>query len=55
MAYARKLDAVGALVEHRDVAGVDHGYDIVGGSAAVTREMYEFIAGHVKRASGPPR
>ena len=50
-AYARALDAAGSLVEYRDVPGVDHGYDIRDESAAVTREMYEFMAGHVVRAT----
>lgn len=50
--YARKLEEAGSLVEYREVPGVDHGYDILDESAEVTRQMYEFIAGHVKRATG---
>jgi acetyl esterase len=50
-AYARRLDAVGSLVEYRDVPGVDHGYDIRQESPQVTREMYGFMAGHVARAT----
>ena len=50
--YARKLEEAGSLVEYREVPGVDHGYDILDESAEVTRQMYEFIADHVKRATG---
>lgn len=50
-AYARNLEAAGSLVEYWDVPGVDHGYDIRRESPAVTRQMYEFIAGHVNRAT----
>jgi len=49
--YARKLDAVGCLVEYRDVPGVDHGYNIIGDSEDITRQMYDFIVDHVVRAS----
>jgi acetyl esterase len=49
--YARKLEAAGSLVEYRDVPGVDHGYDIRRESPQVTRQMYEFMAGHVARAT----
>ncbi|MDT7802534.1 MAG: hypothetical protein QOI78_5967 [Actinomycetota bacterium] len=53
--YAGKLAAAGALVEHRDVAGVDHGYNLLGASAELTRELYGFLAGHVRRAvTGAP-
>lgn len=51
-AYARQLEKVGSLVEYRDVPGVDHGYDIRGESPQVTRQVYEFMAGHVSRATG---
>jgi len=55
VAYAGKLDAAGALVEHRDVAGADHGYNLLGASAELTREVYGFLAGHVRRAvTGAP-
>jgi acetyl esterase len=50
-AYARKLDAVGSLVDHHDVAGVDHGYNILGDSEEVTRRMYDFIADRVANAT----
>jgi len=50
-AYARKLDAAGSLVDHHDVAGVDHGYNILGDSEEVTRWMYDFIGEHVAKAT----
>ncbi|MEB4208358.1 alpha/beta hydrolase [Mycobacterium sp. 94-17] len=50
--YADKLSAVAALAEYYDVAGVDHGYNIMSGAADVTRTMYAHIAGHVVRATG---
>jgi acetyl esterase len=49
--YARKLDAVGSLVEHREVKGVDHGYNITSNETDVTRRVYAFIANHVVRAA----
>lgn len=48
--YAQKLDAVGALVEYREVRGVDHGYNSMSNDADVTRHMYELMAKHVHRA-----
>jgi acetyl esterase/lipase len=50
-AYAKALRAAGSLVEYRNVPGVDHGYDIRDESVQVTREMYEFMADHVVRAT----
>jgi len=47
--YAADLDAVGALAEYHDVAGVDHGYNIMSDAADVTDRMYALIAGHVRR------
>jgi acetyl esterase len=49
--YARKLDAVGSLVEHHEVKGVDHGYNITSNETDVTRRVYVFIANHVVRAT----
>ncbi len=49
--YARKLDAVGSLVEYHAVKGVDHGYNIMSNETDVTRRMYAFIADHVVRAT----
>jgi acetyl esterase len=50
-AYADKLDAVGALAEYYEVAGVDHGYNIMSDAVDVTRRSYAHIAGHVARAT----
>ena len=36
-------------VEHHDVAGVDHGYNIMSNATDVTQRMYDLIAGHVRR------
>jgi acetyl esterase len=45
--YASKLEAAGSLVAYHDIPGVDHGYNILGDSEHVTRQMYDFIADHV--------
>ena len=52
--YAADLDAVGSLVEHHDVAGVDHGYNIMSDAADVTERMYDLIASHVRRRTPMP-
>jgi acetyl esterase/lipase len=49
--YAEKLDAVGALAEYYEVAGVDHGYNIMSEATEVTRRTYAHIAEHVARAT----
>lgn len=49
--YAEKLDAAGALVEYHEVAGVDHGYNIMSQAGDVTRRTYAHIAQHVARAT----
>lgn len=49
--YADKLDAVGALAEYYEVAGVDHGYNIMSDAADVTLRSYAHIAEHVMRAT----
>ncbi|OBH10594.1 alpha/beta hydrolase [Mycobacterium sp. E1747] len=49
--YAEKLDAVGALAECYEVAGVDHGYNIMSDAADVTLRSYARIAEHVVRAT----
>lgn len=49
--YAEKLDAAGALAEYHEVAGVDHGYNIMSAATDVTRRTYAHIAGHVVRAT----
>jgi acetyl esterase len=48
-AYAHELDAVGSLAEYHDVAGVDHGYNIMSNATEVTERMYALIAEHVRR------
>ncbi|WP_304115962.1 alpha/beta hydrolase [Mycolicibacterium bacteremicum] len=51
-AYAKSLDAVGALVDYVEVPDVDHGYNIMSDATEVTRGMYELIAGRVRDAVG---
>jgi acetyl esterase len=46
--YAERLRAAGALVDHHDVAGVDHGYDMSDPEQA--RRTYTLIARHVRDA-----
>ena len=48
--YADKLAAVGSLAEYVEVPGVDHGYNIMSDATEITRQMYDVIAGHVRRA-----
>jgi acetyl esterase len=50
--YAEKLDAAGALVEYYEVAGADHGYNVISGALESTRRAYAKIAHHVARATG---
>jgi acetyl esterase len=50
-AYARKLEAAGALVAYREVPGVDHGYNILSEAREITRQMYKFITAQVARAT----
>jgi acetyl esterase/lipase len=47
--YAERLREVGALVEHVDIPGVDHGYDV--DDAEKAREIYGLIARHIKQAA----
>jgi acetyl esterase len=52
--YAEALRRAGALREHRDVPGVDHGYDLLGGPEELVLESYDLIASHVlTETSGP--
>ncbi|MFJ3803757.1 alpha/beta hydrolase fold domain-containing protein [Streptomyces sp. NPDC090088] len=44
--YASRLGAVGALVEHHEVGGVDHGYD--GKDDVKAREVYALVAHHLR-------
>ncbi|MES5817905.1 alpha/beta hydrolase [Streptomyces sp. RG80] len=48
LSYADRLRTVGALVEHHDVAGADHGYD--GKDDVKAREVYALIASRVREA-----
>ncbi|NEC84417.1 alpha/beta hydrolase fold domain-containing protein [Streptomyces sp. SID12501] len=47
--YAERLRQVGSLVEHHDVAGVDHAYDLNDDEQG--REIYAFISQHVRQAT----
>jgi acetyl esterase/lipase len=48
--YAKMLDKAGALVEHIDLTGVDHGYNLKSAENDVTRDMYARLAAHVVKA-----
>lgn len=50
--YAEELRRAGALVEHLDVLGAAHAYNILGGTRAQAEHTYDAIAGHVRRAVG---
>lgn len=50
--YAETLGAAGALAEYYEVAGVDHGYNIMSDAGDITRRIYARIAEHVVRATG---
>ena len=47
--YAERLREAGALVEHVDIPGVDHGYDV--DDAEKAREIYTLIARHIRQAT----
>ncbi|MFI1506098.1 alpha/beta hydrolase [Streptomyces sp. NPDC020597] len=49
--YAERLRGVGALLDHYDVPGADHGYDQ--SDAETARDVYALIAGHMRRATAP--
>jgi acetyl esterase len=49
--YAERLRAAGALVEHHDVAGADHGYD--GSDDEKARSTYALMARHLRSATAP--
>jgi acetyl esterase/lipase len=51
VAYAGKLAAVGALREHLDLAGVDHGYNMYVKDRAFVENGYALIAKHVIAAT----
>lgn len=48
--YADALERCGALVEYREVPGVDHAYNLSGGREALVREVYDRIVERVGRA-----
>lgn len=50
--YAGRLARAGALVEHRTIAGADHGYDLDDDDRA--KETYTIIAEHIRRAVSVP-
>jgi acetyl esterase len=49
--YAERLRKAGALVEHHDIPGTDHGYD--NQDADKARQSYARIARHVRQATDP--
>ncbi|MFD3381787.1 MULTISPECIES: alpha/beta hydrolase fold domain-containing protein [unclassified Streptomyces] len=49
--YAGRLRRAGALLDHYDVPGADHGYDQK--DAETARDVYALIAAHVRRATTP--
>ncbi|CAN7447832.1 alpha/beta hydrolase [Mycolicibacterium frederiksbergense] len=49
--YADALADVGALAEYHEVAGVDHGYNIMSDDVESTRQTYARITEHVTRAT----
>jgi acetyl esterase/lipase len=51
VAYAEKLAAVGALREHRDLMGTDHGYNLHVKDRALVEDCYALIAKHVISAT----
>jgi acetyl esterase len=53
IAYAQRLAAAGALREHLDLAGADHGYNVTGRDLALVERGYALIAKHVTAATGP--
>jgi acetyl esterase/lipase len=52
VAYAEALRRAGALVEHLDVAGAAHAYNILTGTREQAQRTYDTIVGHVRRATG---
>jgi acetyl esterase/lipase len=51
VAYAGKLAAAGALREHRDLAGTDHGYNLRVRDRALIDDSYALITKHVIAAT----
>lgn len=48
--YANRLRAAGALVEHIDVPGADHAYDLRGGPPGVVADVRARLAAHIRGA-----
>jgi len=51
VAYAAKLDAAGALREHRDLVDADHSYNLLSRDRALVEDCYALIAKHVISAT----
>ncbi|WAL93217.1 alpha/beta hydrolase [Streptomyces sp. Je 1-369] len=49
IAYARKLRAADALVDHCDLHGTDHAYNIFGDDTTLAAHMYDLMADHLRR------
>lgn len=52
--YAERLAAAGALVEHIDLAGVGHGYNLLGAAGEFVEPVYARVAAHLAAALRPP-
>ncbi|MBQ0923893.1 alpha/beta hydrolase [Saccharopolyspora endophytica] len=53
--YAEALRRAGVLLEHRDIPGVDHGYDQLGAGDDLARETYDLIVEHLRRVTSSAR
>jgi len=51
--YAERLAAAGALVEHIDLAGLGHGYNLLGAPREVVEPVYARIAARLRAALDP--
>ncbi|WP_200866855.1 alpha/beta hydrolase fold domain-containing protein [Sphingobium sp. Ant17] len=47
-AYAQRLAKAGCLIEHIDIAGVDHGYNLRDAAPDMVAQVYRRIADHVR-------
>jgi len=52
--YAGRLRAAGALVEHIDLEGAGHGYNLLGRDTALVTEVYRRLAARLREALAPP-
>jgi acetyl esterase len=55
VAYAGKLAAAGSLREHLDLAGAEHGYNLLGRDRALVESTYGRIAQHVVAVTATSR